>query len=134
MIVLGCMNLDIILREDRLINSHEDKKYMDKWDQLNRMSLMIMKCVILKAFRDTLFEEAIAARIFLEELKKKFTKNDKVETSTILTKLLSMKYKGKENIRKYILEMFHLASKLKALKLELSKNLFVYLVLISLPT
>lgn len=32
------------------------------------------------------------------------------------------------------MEMFHLASKLKALKLELSDGLLVHLVLISLPT
>ncbi|XP_038989234.1 uncharacterized protein LOC120112994 [Phoenix dactylifera] len=45
-----------------------------------------------------------------------------------------MRYKGKGNIREYIMEMSHLASKLKALKLELSEHLLVHLVLISLPT
>nr|KYP46851.1 hypothetical protein KK1_031554 [Cajanus cajan] len=41
---------------------------------------------------------------------------------------------GKGNIREYIMEMSHIASKLKALKLELSEDLLVHLVLISLPT
>ncbi|XP_022882225.1 uncharacterized protein LOC111399190 [Olea europaea var. sylvestris] len=41
-------------------------------------------------------------------------------------------YKGKENIREYIMEMFHIASKLKGLKLELSDDLLVHLILISL--
>ena len=45
-----------------------------------------------------------------------------------------MRYKGKGNIREYIMEMSHLVSKLKALKLELSEDLLVHLVLISLPT
>jgi len=45
-----------------------------------------------------------------------------------------MRYKGKENIREYIIEMSHLASKLKALKLELFEDLLVHLILISLPT
>ena len=45
-----------------------------------------------------------------------------------------MRYVGKGNIREYILEMFHTASELKALKLELSEDLLVHLVLISLPT
>ncbi|CAA6671981.1 unnamed protein product [Spirodela intermedia] len=98
------------------------------------MSLMIMKCAILEPFKDTLFEEATTTRIFLEEFEKKFTKNDKVKTSTILIKLISMKYKGKKNIREYILEMSHLTSKLKALKLELLEDLLVHLVLIFLPT
>jgi len=44
-----------------------------------------------------------------------------------------MKYKGKGNIREYIMEMSNLASKLKSLKLELGEDLLMHLVLISLP-
>ena len=44
-----------------------------------------------------------------------------------------MKYKDKTSIREYILEMSNIASKLKALRLELSEDLLVHLVLISLP-
>ena len=43
-----------------------------------------------------------------------------------------MKYTNKENIREYIMEMFNIAGKLKALKLQLSDDLLVHLVLISL--
>ncbi|RVX09023.1 Retrovirus-related Pol polyprotein from transposon TNT 1-94 [Vitis vinifera] len=45
-----------------------------------------------------------------------------------------MRYKGKENIREYIMEMSNLVTRLKALKLELSEDILVHLVLISLPT
>ena len=45
-----------------------------------------------------------------------------------------MKYKDKGNIREYIMQMSHITSKLKTLKLELSEDLLVHLVLISLPT
>ncbi|CAA6672850.1 unnamed protein product [Spirodela intermedia] len=51
----------------------------------------------------------------------------------ILAKLISMKNKDR-NIREYILEMFHLASKLKALKLKLLEDLLVHFALISLLT
>ena len=44
-----------------------------------------------------------------------------------------MRYKGNGNIREYIMEMSHLASKLKTLKLELSEYLLVHFILISLP-
>ena len=54
--------------------------------------------------------------------------------NTILSKLVSMQYKGKENIREYIMEMSNLVTRLKALKLELSKDILVHLVLISPPT
>nr|KYP40960.1 hypothetical protein KK1_037675 [Cajanus cajan] len=53
---------------------------------------------------------------------------------TLLVNLISKKYMGKRNIREYIMEMSHIASKLKALKLELSEDLLVHLVQISLPT
>ncbi|KAK0579195.1 hypothetical protein LWI29_022610 [Acer saccharum] len=45
----------------------------------------------------------------------------------LLQSLISMKYKGKGNIKEYIMEMSYIASKLKALKLELSDNLLVHL-------
>ncbi|CAA6656983.1 unnamed protein product [Spirodela intermedia] len=120
MTILGCINLDITLREDHPINSHEN-------------NLMIMKHAILEAFMGTLFEETITTKNFFKKHEKKFTKNDAVERM-ILAKLLSLKYQGKESIKKYILEMFHVISKLKALKLELSKYLFMHLVLIYFPT
>ena len=52
----------------------------------------------------------------------------------LLTSLISMRYMGKGNISEYIMEMSHLVSKLRALKLELSKDLLVHLVFVSLPT
>ena len=57
-----------------------------------------------------------------------------VETTTILSKLVSMRYKRKEIIREYIMEMSNLVTRLKVLKLELSEDILVHLVLVSLPT
>ena len=73
------------------------------------------------------------AKEFLEEIEKRFAKNEKAETSMLLTNVISMRYKGKWNIKEYIMEISHLASKLKALKLELSEDLLVHLVLIDFP-
>ncbi|XP_075478716.1 uncharacterized protein LOC142519555 [Primulina tabacum] len=137
MIVLGCMDLDFALREDRPVPltegaSADEKANMDKWDRFNRMSLMIMKRSIPETFRGSMSEEKVATK-FLEEIEQRFAKNEKGETSTLLANLVSMKYKRKGNIREYIMEMSHIASKLKALKLQLSDDLLVHLVLISLP-
>lgn len=71
-----------------------------------------------------------SAKKFLETVEQFFAKNDKSETSSTLSKLISMVYKGKGNIREYIMEMPNLASKLKTLKLELPEDLIVHLVLI----
>ena len=70
----------------------------------------------------------------MDKIANRFTTNEKVEMSTILSKLVSMRYKGKENIREYIIEISNLLTRLMALKLELSKDILVNLVLISLLT
>ncbi|RDX97262.1 hypothetical protein CR513_19981, partial [Mucuna pruriens] len=51
----------------------------------------------------------------------------------LIAKLITMKYKGKGNIKEYIMEMFNLTAKLKSLKLEIAEDLLVHLVLVSLP-
>ncbi|KAL5738482.1 hypothetical protein ACOSP7_031243 [Xanthoceras sorbifolium] len=94
---------------------------------------MIMKRDIPEAFRGPESEGITTAKEFFAKIEKRFVKNDKVETTTLLASLISMKYKGKRNIREYIMEMSHIASKLKTLKLELSDDFLVHLVLISLP-
>jgi len=60
-------------------------------------------------------------------------KSDKAETSTLLQNF-SMKYQDKGNVREYTMRMSNIASKLRVLKLELSEDLLIHLVLISLPS
>ena len=91
-----------------------------------------MRCAIPKTFRGIMSEET-NAKEFLNDLEKRFVNNEKSETSTLLANLVSTRYKAKGNIRKYMLEMSHIASKLKVLKLELSEDLLMHLGLISLP-
>ena len=93
-----------------------------------------MKCAIPEAFRGTMSKKVTTAKKFLKEIEKWFAKNEKDEMSMLLANLISMRYKGKWNIREYIMEISHLASKLNALKLELSEDLLVHLVLISFST
>ncbi|XP_075499309.1 uncharacterized protein LOC142537700 [Primulina tabacum] len=97
------------------------------------MSLMIIKRGISEAFRGAVSDKVTKTKEYLDEIEKRFAKSEKAETSTIMKSLISMKYKGKGNIREYIMEMSHLASQLKTLNLELSEDMLVYLVLISLP-
>ena len=94
---------------------------------------MIMKHSIPEAIRGAILEET-RAKTFLDQIANRFATNEKVETNTILSKLVSMRYKRKENIKEYIMEMSNLVTKLKALKLELAEDILVHLVLISLPT
>ena len=138
-IVLGVMDLDLALRVSSptlltVESSFEEKRNIERWEKSNRMCLMIIKKAIPEALRGTISKTIKTTKEFLKEIKNRFAKNEKSETSILLANLISMRYKGNGNIREYIMEMSHLASKLRAHKLDLSKDLLVHLVLISLPT
>ena len=79
-------------------------------------------------------EEVTNSKQFLIEIEKRFANSDKAEISILLHSLTSMRYNGKGNIREYIMEMSHIVSKLKTLNIQLSKDVFVNLVLNSLST
>ncbi|XP_020682407.1 uncharacterized protein LOC110099552 [Dendrobium catenatum] len=136
-IVLGYMDLDYAIRTERPPalteeSTIEQRANFEKWERSNRMSLMIMKHSILDIIRGAMPEEENAKK-FLSQIADRFVGSEKVEISTILSKLVSMRYKGKGNIREYIMKMFNLVTRLRALKLELSDDILVHLVLISLP-
>ena len=138
-IVLGVMDLDLALRVYSpapltVESSSDEKRDIERWEKSNRMCLMIIKKAIPEAFKGTISEMIKTAKEFLEEIKNRFDKNEKSETSTLLANLISMRYQGNGNIREYIMEMSHLASMLRAHKLDLSEDLLVHLVLISLHT
>ena len=138
-IVLGCMDLDLALRIKKPLSptdssTSEHRKLHEKWDHLNCMSLMIIKRGIPEVFRGTVSDDITSAKEFLAEIEKRSKKSDKAETSTLFQNLISMNYQGKRNVREYIMGMSNIASKLRALKLELSKYLLIHLVLISLPS
>ena len=102
MIVLGCMDLDLVIRIEplaTLIDSSTTKKraYYETWEHSNPMSIMIMKHAIQETIRSLISEEENAQK-YLAQVADNFAKNKKVEASTILGNLVSMWYKGKGNI------------------------------------
>ena len=120
LIILGCMDLDIALRIEHPpsptdSSSSKEKKFYEKWERLNRMSLMTIKPP--ETHRGVVFEEVTNAKQFLIEIEKRCAKSDEVEISIILHSLTPMKYNGKGSIRGYIMEMSHIVSKLKTLKI-----------------
>ena len=132
-IVLDCMELDLALRMEHPTSTLENlnEANIEKWERSNRLSIMLMKRSIPEAFWGSITKSA-NAKIFLLDIEQVFAKNEKAETSTLLRKLVGMKYTNKENVREYIMEMSNIAGKLKAIKLQLFDGLLVHLVLISL--
>ena len=137
MLYLGASDLDYALRNAqpptiKEYSSIEEKKAYEIWERSNRMCLMVIKCTIPESLRDTLADEATDAKILIQEIEKRYHKEDRVEISTLMNSLTNMKYKGKGNIREYIMEMSHIRSKLKGLNLELPEESIVYMALNSL--
>lgn len=137
-ITLGCMDLDLALRVEQPASltdasTPDDKKYYEKWDRSNRLSLMIIKRGIPESFRGAVSDEVTSAKDFLAEIEKRFVKSDKAEISMLLSIFTSKRYSGKGNIREYIMEMSHIVSRLKTLKIEISEDVLVHIVLNSLP-
>ncbi|KAF7116787.1 hypothetical protein RHSIM_RhsimUnG0016000 [Rhododendron simsii] len=94
------------------------------------MSLMIIKHSISETIRGAMPEEENAKK-FLSQNADQFVAVEKVEACS---KLVTMQYNGEGNIREYIMEMSNIVAKMKALKLEFSEDILMFLVLISLPT
>ena len=132
------MDLDHAIQIERSLaltndSTKEQRANFEKWEHSNRISLMIMKHYIPNTIMGAMPEEE-NAKSFLSQIADQFIGSEKVETSTILSKLVSMRYKGKGNMRKYIMEMSNLVTRLRALNLELFDDILVHLVLISLST
>nr|CAN76378.1 hypothetical protein VITISV_003758 [Vitis vinifera] len=130
------MDLDYAIRTEQPLaltndSTTEQMANFEKWEHSNHMSLIIMKHSILDTIRGAMSEEE-NAKSFLSQIADQFVGSEKVETSTILFKLVSMQYKDKGNIKEYIMEMSNLVTRLRALKLELCDDILVQLVLISL--
>ncbi|XP_012435305.1 uncharacterized protein LOC105761915 [Gossypium raimondii] len=131
------MDIELALREEQPTpltaeSTPDFNMDFERWDRSNRMSLMTTKHNILEAFKGTESKEITQAKGFLDKIEKHFAKNNKVEMTPLLNSLMSMKYKGQGNVREYIMEMFHVALRLKTLKIELSEELLVLMVLVSL--
>jgi len=134
-IVLKFMDLDYALRTDEppVITDKstvEEKANYKKWERFNRMSLMVMNRTIPMTIKGVI-PDKVNAKSFLTKVADWFNKSDKVEANTHINKLINMRYNGKGNIREYIMKMSNLVSKLKALKLKLSKEILVHFILIS---
>jgi gag-polypeptide of LTR copia-type len=87
---------------------------------------------ISESFRGPI-SDFILALDYLKELEQWFVRNEKAEIDIMLTKLYTMKYNDRNNVREHILEMMNTASKLKAHKLDISEDMLVYLPLNSFP-
>ncbi|XP_008799659.1 uncharacterized protein LOC103714250 [Phoenix dactylifera] len=137
LILLGCIDLDLVLRVDKppvLTEGAtlEEKAFYDKWDCSNRLSLLLMSAHVGRNVKGSI-PECQTAHEFMEAVDQQFASSNKALASTLMAKLSSMRYSGSGSIREQIMEMRDIASQLNAIEITISDFFLVQLILNSLP-
>ncbi|KAK3032597.1 hypothetical protein RJ639_037361 [Escallonia herrerae] len=125
-IILGIMDLDYALRVDTPAaltaeSSTEQKAAYEKWERSNRISLMIMKDSITTAIRGAI-PDSDNAKLYLAHIEEQFQGSSKAHATTLITKMVTLKYSGSNGVREHILRMNDMASQLKGLDMEISEG------------
>jgi hypothetical protein len=103
-----------------------------KWDASNRKCLMVIKSFIKEAIRgrNPNYE---TAKEYLKTLKSQLTGSLNTYAITIIKRLVTKKYPFDSGVRKHILKMSNMASKLMLMNMGLKDEFIVHLVMSSLP-
>ncbi|TXG57294.1 hypothetical protein EZV62_018607 [Acer yangbiense] len=96
-ILLGCMDLDFALRVEEppaLTESSttQEKDIYDRWEQSNRLSLMLVKSHICKSIRGSI-PDCPKVTDFMKAIEEQFVSSDKALANTLMKKLLVSKSK-----------------------------------------
>lgn len=137
-IVLGCMDLDYALREPTPTkptseSTNEQKALYEKWERSNRMSLMIMKGSITPTIRGAI-PDSDNAMTYIKSVEKQFLGTSKSLASTLMIKMITMKYDGHSGVREHIMKMSDMASQLKGMDMAIYEGFLVHFIMTSLPS
>ncbi|KAK3021625.1 hypothetical protein RJ639_045258 [Escallonia herrerae] len=120
------MNLDYALRVDAPAalmaeSSTEQKEVYEKWECSNRIFLMIMKGATTTAIRGAI-PDSEYAKLYLSHIEKQFQDSSKAHATTLITKMVTLKYSRSNGVSEHILQMNDMASQLKGLDMEISEG------------
>ncbi|XP_077221688.1 uncharacterized protein LOC143855453 [Tasmannia lanceolata] len=130
-IALGRMELDFTLLineppKDSATSTCEAKALCAKWERSNRMSLMIMKSTISTSIRgaisDTKDKKELTAKEYLAAIEEQFKGTSKALASTLMMRMLTLRYDGQSGVREHIMKMSAMASQLKRMKWKFLKH------------
>ncbi|KAK3020470.1 hypothetical protein RJ639_047124 [Escallonia herrerae] len=113
-LILGIMDLDYDLWVDAPAaltteSSTEQKAAYEKWEHSNRISLMIMKGSITTAIQEVI-PDLDNAKLYLAHIEEQFQGSSKAHDTTLITKMVTLKYSGSNSVREHILRMNDMAS------------------------
>ncbi|XP_028079583.1 uncharacterized protein LOC114281329 [Camellia sinensis] len=135
-IVLRIMDLDYALREPAPTkpNDTSSKEHMalyEKWKRSNRLSLMIIKGSIMPAIQGAI-PASESAMSDMKSIEEQFIGTSKSLASTLMIKMMTMKYDGLSGVCELILKMNGMAFQLKGMDMEISEGFLVHFIMTSL--
>ncbi|KAK2975793.1 hypothetical protein RJ640_022318 [Escallonia rubra] len=113
-------------------SSTEQKAAYEKWERSNRISLMIMKGSITTAIPRAI-PDSDNAKMYLAHIEEQFQSSSKAHATTLITKMVTLKYSGSNGVCEHILRMNDMASQLKGFDMEISEGFLVHFIMTSLP-
>jgi hypothetical protein len=112
----------------KLMSCYEIEKI--NWERSNRKWLMVIKEKISESIRGAIPNCATAVE-YLEKLESQFTGSSKAYVSTLVKRLISVKYSD-GGVRDHILSLTNVAATLKPLDLAIEYGFLIYLIFNSL--
>ena len=134
-IVLRCMDLNYTLREFEPTkpNYESTNKQKTLYERSNRMSLMIMKNAITPVIRGAILDSNNAIR-YIKLVEEQFLRTFKSLESTLMIKMITLKYDVHSDEREHIMKMSNMASQYKGIDMAISKGFLVHFIMTSLPS
>ncbi|KAK2995074.1 hypothetical protein RJ640_028244 [Escallonia rubra] len=71
-------------------------------------------------------------KMYLAHIEEQFQGSSKAQSTTLITKMVTLKYSGSNGVREHILRMNDMASQLKDLDMEISEGFLVHFIMTSL--
>jgi len=110
----------------------EERPIYKTWEQSNKLSIMLIRTKIADNIKSTL-PECDSAKEFFQTVEERFRSVDNSLTRTLMDELTTIKFDGTREMHGHIIEMTNLATKLKALGMNVDELFLVQLILNSLP-
>lgn len=136
-IALGLLELNFTMEKQlSKPKNKSDREYVaeyEKWEMANKLCLKIIKRFISDSIMGAILDNK-NAKGFVDAIGLRFVESDKAETGDLMDKLMNMRYDGISGVRKQVMKMINISSKLKALKILIAEPFLVYHVLNNLPS
>ncbi|XP_042499718.1 ABC transporter C family member 13-like [Macadamia integrifolia] len=106
----------------------DDVNLCEKWTRSNQLCLLFIKKTIENVIKGSI-SESIDAKTYLTYIEKRFSTADKSLESTLMAKVINMKYNGSSGIVDHICEMANLSAQLAKMDQILNEPFIVGLIL-----